>query len=48
MNQFLWKNKGYMIAKKKEFTAKLFKELRRKNISEDKIIKWYKQTKKHI
>lgn len=48
MNEFLWKNKGYMIAKKKEYTSQLFKELRRRDVKEKEILDWYKNTKKHI
>lgn len=48
MNEFLWKNAGYNIAKKKKFTAHLFKEMRRREVSEEEILNWYKNTKKKI
>jgi len=48
MNEFLWKNSGYLIAKKKTFTSQLFKELRRRDVPEDEILSWYKKNKKYI
>jgi len=48
MNEFLWKNKGYMIAKKKEYTSQLFKELRRRDVKEKEILNWYKHNERHI
>ena len=48
MNEFLWKNKGYMIAKKKEYTSQLFKELRRRDVKDKEILDWYKHNKRHI
>jgi len=48
MNQFLWKNKGYAIAKKKEYTSELFKELRRRDIPEKEILRWYRHTKSEL
>lgn len=41
MNEFLWKNGSYSVAKKKENTSHLFKELRRRNVSEKEIVEWY-------
>jgi len=48
MNKFLWKNRGYMIAKKKEYTKQLFKELRRRDVKEEEIINWYERKKSYI
>jgi prophage maintenance system killer protein len=42
MNEFLWKNAGYAIAKKKQYTSQLFKEIRRRDVSEKEILDWYK------
>lgn len=47
MNQFLIKNAGYVIAKRKKYTTQLFKEMRRRNVKEKEILKWYKANKKY-
>ena len=48
MNEFLWKNKGHLIAKKKEHTSQLFKELRRRDVKEKEILDWYNHTKTKV
>jgi prophage maintenance system killer protein len=48
MNQFLGKNAGYMIAKKREFVDDLFKKIRREIVKEENIADWYDKTRKRI
>jgi prophage maintenance system killer protein len=41
MNMFLWKNSGYIIAKKRVLIEELFKRIRRESLSEEDILQWY-------
>jgi len=48
MNEFLAKNAGFMIAKKREFIEDTFKKIRKEGVKEEDIANWYDKTKEKL